>query len=56
MDLTTIKKNNFHPEKANFRLPFALPIAQGKSLKKKCCKKYKKGKQCKRCPKGSLCG
>ncbi len=22
-----------------------------KSVKKKCCKKFKKGKQCKRCPK-----
>jgi hypothetical protein len=32
-------------------LPFALPIIQGKKLKKKCCKKYKKGKRCGRCPK-----
>jgi hypothetical protein len=23
----------------------------GKDAKKKCCKKFKKGKQCKRCPK-----
>ena len=35
---------------ANVRLPFALPIIQGKKLKKKCCKKFKKGKRCKRCP------
>jgi len=34
------------------RLPFALPVVQGKRLKKKCCKKYKKGKRCKRCPNG----
>ncbi len=32
------------------RLPFALPIIEGKKLKKKCCKKYKKGKRCGRCP------
>ena len=32
------------------RLPYALPIVQGKKLKKKCCKKYKKGKRCGRCP------
>jgi hypothetical protein len=34
------------------RLPFALPIIEGKKMKKKCCKKYKKGKRCKRCPGG----
>jgi len=34
------------------RLPFALPIIEGKKLKKKCCKKYKKGKRCGRCPNG----
>jgi hypothetical protein len=32
------------------QLPFALPVVQGKKMKKKCCKKYKKGKRCKRCP------
>ena len=32
------------------RLAFALPIVQGKKLKKKCCKKFKKGKRCKKCP------
>lgn len=25
-------------------------IVDSKKFKKKCCKKYKKGKQCKRCP------
>ena len=55
MSTAPINKNSFHPEKANLRLPFALPMIQGKSLKKKCCKKYKKGKQCKRCPKGAMC-
>ena len=34
----------------NIRLAFALPIVQGKKMKKKCCKKFKKGKRCKRCP------
>ena len=33
-------------------LPFALPLIQGKKLKKNCCKKYKKSKRCKRCPNG----
>lgn len=32
------------------RLPFALPIVEGKKMKKKCCKKYKKSKRCKKCP------
>ncbi len=32
------------------RLAFPLPIIEGKKMKKKCCKKYKKGKRCKRCP------
>jgi len=55
MSTPPINKQNFHPENANLRLPFALPTIQGKKLKKKCCKKYKKGKQCKRCPKGAMC-
>ncbi len=33
------------------RLPFPLPVIQMKDGKKKCCKKYKKGKACKKCPK-----
>jgi hypothetical protein len=33
------------------KLPFPLPVIQGKKDKKKCCKKYKKGKQCTKCPK-----
>ena len=41
------------PDK-KFYLPFALPIVEGKKMKKKCCKKYKKGKRCKRCP-GAIC-
>lgn len=32
------------------QLPFALPVVQSKDKKKKCCKKYKKGKRCKKCP------
>lgn len=31
-------------------LPFPLPLIQGKKIKKKCCKKFKKGKRCKSCP------
>lgn len=31
-------------------LPFSLPIIQGKKVKKKCCRKFKKGKRCKKCP------
>lgn len=32
------------------RLPYPLPLLEGKKLKKKCCKKFKKGKRCKNCP------
>ncbi len=32
------------------RLPFPLQVVQHKNVKKKCCKKYKKGKRCKKCP------
>lgn len=32
------------------RLPYPLPLLEGKKVKKKCCKKYKKGKRCKSCP------
>jgi hypothetical protein len=28
-----------------------LPVLQAKDTKKKCCKKYQKGKPCKSCPK-----
>jgi len=31
-------------------LLFPLPVVAAKA-KKKCCKKYKKGKRCKKCPK-----
>lgn len=44
-------KRHFNPEQNQVILPFALPIVQGKKMKKKCCKKYKKkGKRCKSCP------
>lgn len=43
-------KADFRPD--TLRLPFPLPVVQGKKLKKNCCKKYKKGKRCKRCPNG----
>jgi len=37
------------PEKNLIELPEQILI-NGKGPKKKCCKKYRKGKQCKRCP------
>jgi hypothetical protein len=33
-----------------FEMLFPLPVLESKD-KKKCCKKYKKGKRCKNCPK-----
>ena len=46
-------KRHFNPEQNQIILPFALPIVQGKKMKKKCCKKYKNSdkKKCKGCPK-----
>ncbi|GAB5554963.1 MAG: hypothetical protein Sapg2KO_45540 [Saprospiraceae bacterium] len=35
--------------------PLLLEIQAAKKFKTKCCKKYKKGKQCKRCPKLRAC-
>jgi hypothetical protein len=32
------------------RFPCPVITLQAKDTKKKCCKKYKKGKRCKRCP------
>jgi hypothetical protein len=29
---------------------FPLPVLQQKKMKKKCCKKFKKGDRCKKCP------
>lgn len=45
-----MRRNPNPDQPAAFALPFPLPVVQGKKLKKKCCKKYKKGKRCKRCP------
>ncbi len=33
-----------------------LPLQQSYELKKKCCKKFKKGKRCKKCPGQKFCG
>jgi len=44
------KQSIQHNDPTALQLPFALPIVQGKKVKKKCCKKYKKGKRCKKCP------
>lgn len=35
--------------------PIMQKIQVAKKYKSKCCKKYKKGKQCKRCPKLRAC-
>lgn len=43
------RKNRMDANPAAPRLPFPLPVIQGKA-KKKCCKKHKKGKRCKKCP------
>lgn len=50
MNHSLTDKRQFNPEQNQVVLPFALPIVQGKKMKKKCCKKFKKGKRCKRCP------
>lgn len=43
------KANRVDNDPSALRLPFLLPIVEGKK-KKKCCHKYKKGKRCKKCP------
>lgn len=48
---TTVAEEGQDPAKFHQHLPYWLPIIQPKK-KKKCCKKYKKGKRCGRCPKG----
>ncbi len=44
-----IRKNRIDTDPTALRLPFPLPVVAAKE-KKKCCKKYKKGKRCKKCP------
>ena len=43
------RANQIDPTPGSTQIPFPLPVVQAKS-KKKCCKKYKKGKRCKKCP------
>ncbi|MGK0363870.1 MAG: hypothetical protein ACI85O_000924 [Saprospiraceae bacterium] len=50
MNINLSDKRTYHPEHSPIMLPFPLPIIQGKKMKKKCCRKFKKGKRCKRCP------
>ncbi len=50
MQFSITDKKNYQPGTHDIVLPFALPIVEGKKLKKKCCRKFKKGKRCKRCP------
>ncbi len=47
------KKTSNHPDAFGVNSFFRLPVVQEKK-KKKCCKKYKKGKRCKKCPKKGL--
>lgn len=50
--MTAKQKKTFNP--ASVSLPFPLVVIElkTKTFKKKCCKKYKKGKRCKSCPNG----
>jgi hypothetical protein len=43
-----INKTPYKPDR--LKVPFPLPVVEAKKRKKKCCKKYKKGKRCKGCP------
>ena len=45
------RKNRIDTDPSALRLPFPLPIVEAKK-KKKCCKKFKKGKRCRSCPNG----
>lgn len=47
--IRNIKENGETTDPAMIRLPYWLPVVQQKQ-KKKCCKKYQKGKRCKKCP------
>ncbi|MCB0618320.1 MAG: hypothetical protein KDC41_06340 [Saprospiraceae bacterium] len=38
------------PDGPDTKMAFSLMVIQPKDLKKKCCKKHKKGKRCKKCP------
>lgn len=44
------RKKTAEPKPDIWTMPYSLPIVQGKDVKKNCCKKFKKGKRCKRCP------
>lgn len=50
MSTTLSDKRTFEPGHSGVLLPFPLMVIQGKKFKKKCCKKFKKGKRCKKCP------
>lgn len=54
MSVRLSDKRNFIPGESTILLPFPLPVIQGKKMKKKCCRKFKKGKRCKRCPANML--
>ncbi len=44
-----LREQEMKQENPLLHLPFLLPVVQPKK-KKKCCKKFKKGKRCKSCP------
>jgi len=53
--LNLVYMKHYHPEVGHSidqspSVFIALPIIQTKKLKKKCCKKFKKGNRCKKCP------
>lgn len=50
MSTTLSDRRTFEPGHSAVMLPFPLMVIQGKKFKKKCCKKFKKGKRCKKCP------
>jgi hypothetical protein len=53
MSFTSSNKTKSGRIKSGSFLFFELPVVQEKK-KKKCCKKYKKNKMCKKCPKKGL--
>lgn len=53
MNLSSANKTTANHKSGGFSTFFELPVVQEKK-KKKCCKKYKDGKRCKKCPKKEL--
>ncbi|KAA3641205.1 MAG: hypothetical protein DWQ02_00950 [Bacteroidetes bacterium] len=49
----SLNKTNDRPKASGIFSFYELPVTEEKK-KKKCCKKFKKGKACKKCPKKGL--